>query len=69
MAAVAASGRGAPAAAAELVELAIGLGGDTPERRIRAADHHIHAGDLPHADALLDSVVAACRAAQNGPGH
>ena len=26
--------RGAPAAAAELLELAIGLGGDTPERRI-----------------------------------
>ena len=31
------------------VELAIGLGGDTPERRIRAADHHMHAGDLQHA--------------------
>ena len=38
VAADAASDRGAPAAAAELVELAIGLGGDTPERRIRAAD-------------------------------
>ena len=56
-AAGAASGRGAPAAAAELVELAIGLGGDTPERRIRAADHHMHAGDLQHAYALLDRVV------------
>jgi DNA-binding CsgD family transcriptional regulator len=57
VAADAASGRGAPAAAAELVELAIGLGGDTPERRIRAADLYIHAGDLPHASALLDRVV------------
>ena len=56
-AAVAASGRGAPAAAAELVELAIGLGGDTPERRIRAADHHMHAGDLQHAYKLLGEVI------------
>ena len=56
-AAGAASGRGAPAAAAELVELAIGLGGDTPERRIRAAEHHMHAGDLQHAHALLDGVI------------
>jgi DNA-binding CsgD family transcriptional regulator len=57
VAAVAASDRGAPAAAAELVELAIGLGGDTPERRIRAAAHHMRAGDLPHASALLNRVV------------
>ncbi|BBX04551.1 LuxR family transcriptional regulator [Mycolicibacterium moriokaense] len=52
-----ASSRGAPAAAAELVELAIRLGGDTPERRIRAADHLIHAGDLPRATALLHGVI------------
>jgi len=32
-----ARGRGAPAAAAELLELAIGLGGDTAERRILSA--------------------------------
>jgi DNA-binding CsgD family transcriptional regulator len=56
-AAGAAAGRGAPAAAAELVELAIGLGGDTPERRIRAADHHMHAGDLQHAYTLLNKVI------------
>ena len=56
-AAGAASGRGAPAAAAELVELAIGLGGDTPERRIRAADHHMHAGDLQRASTLLGGVI------------
>lgn len=57
VAAGAASDRGAPAAAAELVELAIGLGGDTPERRIRAADLYVHAGDLPRASALLDRLV------------
>jgi ATP/maltotriose-dependent transcriptional regulator MalT len=50
-------GRGAPAAAAELVELAIGLGGDTPTRRICAADHHMRAGDLQRARALLDGVI------------
>jgi hypothetical protein len=36
---------GAPAAAAELLELAIGLGGNSPSRRIRAAEHHFKAGD------------------------
>ena len=56
-AAGAASGRGAPVAAAELVELAIGLGGDTPTRRIRAAEHHLHGGDLQHAQKLLDRVI------------
>ena len=56
-AADAAAGRGGPAAAAELVELAIGLGGDTAERRIRAAEHHMHAGDLQHAHALLDGLI------------
>ena len=54
--------RGAPAAAAELVELAIGLGGDTPSRRIRAAEHHFQAGDRPQAarcwSGLIDSVTA-----------
>ena len=35
-----ARGRGAPAAAAELLDLAIGLGGDKPWRRIRAAGDH-----------------------------
>ena len=61
-AAGAAHGRGAPVAAAELVELAIGLGGDTPARRIRAAEHHLHGGDLQHAQKLLDR-VDRCRAA------
>jgi DNA-binding CsgD family transcriptional regulator len=49
--------RGAPAAAAELVELAIALGGDKPSRRIRAAEHHFKAGDAARAKALLESTV------------
>jgi DNA-binding CsgD family transcriptional regulator len=56
-AADAARARGAPAAAAELVELAIGLGGDKPSRRIRAAEHHFKAGDSDRARALLESTL------------
>ena len=56
-AAEAARARGAPAAAAEFVELAIGLGGDTPSRRIRAAEHHFKAGDPDRARALLESTI------------
>jgi DNA-binding CsgD family transcriptional regulator len=51
--------RGAPAAAAELLDLAVGLGADTPERRIRAAQHHFDAGDPVRARAMLEEVVAA----------
>jgi DNA-binding CsgD family transcriptional regulator len=51
--------RGAPAAAAELLELAIGLGGDTPERRIRAAANHFHSGDAARARIELETVVVA----------
>jgi DNA-binding CsgD family transcriptional regulator len=40
---------GAPAVAAELVELAIKRGGDTPQRRIRAAELHFRAGSFAHA--------------------
>ncbi|MFB1294237.1 AAA family ATPase [Mycobacterium sp. pW049] len=53
--------RGAPAAAAELVELAIALGGDTVSRRIRAAEHHYVAGDIQRAAVLLDGVIAELR--------
>jgi DNA-binding CsgD family transcriptional regulator len=56
-AADAARARGAPAAAAELVELAIGLGGDKPSRRIRAAEHHFKAGDADRARVLLESTM------------
>lgn len=60
-AADAARARGAPAAAAELVELAIRLGGDRVSRRIRAAEHHYVAGEMPRAAELLDEVTADLR--------
>jgi DNA-binding CsgD family transcriptional regulator len=53
--------RGAPAAAAELLELAMGLGGDTAERRIRLAKHHFDAGDLRRARVLLVQTIDASR--------
>ncbi|WP_141564428.1 AAA family ATPase [Mycolicibacterium palauense] len=57
-AAVAAREQGAPASAAELVELAIGRGGDTPERRLLAAGHHFAAGATERARALLEPALA-----------
>ena len=39
------------------MELAIGLGGDQPERRIRAAEHHFNAGDPERARALLEQTL------------
>jgi DNA-binding CsgD family transcriptional regulator len=52
-----AADRGAPAAAAELLELARGLGADAPERCARAAAHHFEAGDTDRARALLEGIV------------
>ncbi len=49
--------RGAPAAAAELLDLAINLGGDTPARRIRCAEHHFRAGEPQRAAELLKPTV------------
>lgn len=49
--------RGAPAAAAELVDLAISLGGDTPWRRIRSADNHFLAGDTVRAGEVITPAV------------
>lgn len=49
--------RGAPAAAAELLDLAINLGGDTPARRIQCADHHFRAGEAQRANELLVPTV------------
>lgn len=43
--------------AAELIELAIKLGGDTPLRRIRAAEQHFRSGALDRAGARLRSTV------------
>jgi tetratricopeptide (TPR) repeat protein len=57
-AAASAQARGAPAAAAELLELAIALGGDTPERRIRLAGHCFDGGDPGRARALLERATA-----------
>ena len=52
--------RGAPAAAAELVEMAVGLAGDNdPRRKIRCANHHFMAGDPSRARRILDAVIAA----------
>jgi DNA-binding NarL/FixJ family response regulator len=56
-AAKAASARGAPAAAAELLELAIKLGGDTPKRRVRCAGHHFRAGDTAAAHTMLEPAL------------
>ena len=56
-AAESARARGAPAAAAELMDLAIGLGGDAPERRLRSALHHFDAGDHERAAEVLRETV------------
>ena len=53
-----ASVRGASAAAAELLELALKLGGDTSLRRTRLAGHHFKAGDPGRAQRLLEETVA-----------
>ncbi|OBI67818.1 AAA family ATPase [Mycobacterium sp. E796] len=58
-AADAARDRGAPAAAAELLELAIGLGADDPQRKIRCATHYFDASDPGRARQILEGVVAA----------
>ena len=57
-AAAAVKARGAPAAAAELLDLAIGLGGDTPLRRYAAAEHHLRSGDASRAQAVLKPAIA-----------
>ena len=61
-AAIAAASRGARGAAAELLEMAIRLGGDDAERRLRAAEQHLRAGAFERAEmhltAVLDEVPA-----------
>jgi DNA-binding CsgD family transcriptional regulator/tetratricopeptide (TPR) repeat protein len=56
-AAAAAVARGAAAAAADLYGLAIGLGGDTPARRLSAAEQHFRSGDTRRAGAMLEAAV------------
>ena len=53
-----ASERGAPAAAAELLDLAVALGGNTAERRIRLAGNCFEAGDPARARGLLEEIIA-----------
>lgn len=60
-AAEAARARGAPSAAAELVDLAIRLGGDSPSRRIRSASHHFRAGDHDRAHEVLIPALEVAR--------
>ena len=49
--------RGAPAAAAELLDLAIRLGGDTAQRRMRLAANHFDSGDTRRARTLLEETI------------
>ncbi|MEZ0358723.1 AAA family ATPase [Mycobacterium sp. SA01] len=49
--------RGALAAAADLLELALTRGGDTPPRRIRAAELHFRSGSVTLARAHLQSTL------------
>jgi ATP/maltotriose-dependent transcriptional regulator MalT len=51
--------RGAPAAAAGLLDLAIRLGGDTPQRRIASASHHLNAGNPGRAREMLEQTIDA----------
>jgi DNA-binding CsgD family transcriptional regulator len=62
VAAAAARGRGAWETAGELLEQARALtpyklAGSARARGVRAAEHHIHAGDRPRARALLESIL------------
>lgn len=49
--------RGAPAAAAELIDLAIGLGGATTHRQLQSATHHFDAGNRARAAAMLETAI------------
>ena len=49
--------QGAPAVAAELLDLAIKLGGDTSVRRLRAAEQHFRSGALGQARKRLESTI------------
>jgi DNA-binding CsgD family transcriptional regulator len=57
-AAVTARVRGAPAAAAELLEMALRLGGDDPTRELHLGRNLLDAGDAPHARAVLEESMA-----------
>jgi DNA-binding CsgD family transcriptional regulator len=59
-----ASRRGAPAAAAEFMELAIELGANSGEHQIRCATYHFNAGDAERARSILERVVNAAAPAK-----
>ncbi len=50
--------RGAPATAAELLDMARARGGDIPERTLRAAACHFEAGDAARARVLLEQALS-----------
>lgn len=52
-----AAARGAFSTAAELVDLALGSGGDNEIRRLRGAEYHFRAGALDEAEALLAPII------------
>jgi DNA-binding CsgD family transcriptional regulator len=54
-----ASRRGAPAAAAEFMEFANELDGNSGERQIRCATYHFNAGDAERARFILEQIVSA----------
>jgi DNA-binding CsgD family transcriptional regulator len=56
--------RGAPAAAAEFIELANELGANSPEGRIRCAAFHFKAGDAARARVILEQIVCTSAPAQ-----
>ncbi len=60
-AASAARARGAPAAAAELLDMAIRLGGDKPSRYVRSAGHHFEAGNHEQARDMLEPLLERLR--------
>ncbi|MEJ2860289.1 helix-turn-helix transcriptional regulator [Actinomycetospora flava] len=68
-AAASARARGAPDAAAELLELALGLGGDTAARRAGLAGHLLAAGDAARARELLTTLGDRDAAAERLLAH
>jgi DNA-binding CsgD family transcriptional regulator/tetratricopeptide (TPR) repeat protein len=60
--------RGECATAAELIELALALEPDDAGLRIRAAEHHLDAGDGERAQALLDAAIVALPAGDERAG-
>lgn len=57
MAAINAAGRGAPAAASELLDLAVQLGAVDPVRKVSAARFHFDAGEPNRARTILEELI------------